>query len=62
MTWLGRLEQLRREQNPRKYPPLRDQRLPLQLPVPEPPPGWEPPPRSQEEVEDSERGVIVIDL
>jgi len=52
-NWMEHLEELRREQNPSLY----RERPALQLPVPEPPPGWEPP---QEPEEDSR--VIIIKL
>jgi len=54
-----RLEELRREQNPQKYNP---QRPCLRLPVPQPPPGWTPQPEQDDEDDESNRGVVVIDL
>jgi hypothetical protein len=58
-TWIDRLDQLRREQNPKRYPPSEDRRLPLYLPIPQPPPDWCP---TEEEEPDPEPRVIIIDL
>lgn len=55
MWWSDRLEQLRREQDPRRYPTPQPQPF---LRLPEPPP--EPPP--DPEPEDESRGVVEIDL
>lgn len=54
--WMNQLEELRREQDPKRY---EEQRPSLQLPVPsaEPPPGWAP---STDEEKPSR--VIIIDL
>jgi len=56
--WMSRLDELRREQDPKQY---EDQRPSLQLPVPsrEPPPGWTPPVDDDEE---KPSRVIIIDL
>ncbi len=55
--WMERLEELRREQDPKRH---EEQRPSLRLPIPlsEPPPGWVPP--ADEEEKPSR--VIVIDL
>lgn len=55
-NWRERLEELRREQNPRRY---RGEQPTIQLPLPESPPGWEPP---EPEHEPEPQRVIVIDL
>jgi len=59
LYWQERLEDLRREQNPRRYPQT-DNRPALHLPIPQPQPQR---PQEDDDAYDApKRGVIVIDL